>query len=94
MEKLYGYRVPVRKYEKVEMDGGCDTMWRYLMLERNVHLEVVKMVNFAMSIIDSLKAERKRRKVGRKRNWKSMEIFIHWCLKYISEKKKDWKSII
>ena len=40
-----------------------------------------------MSIIDSLKAERKRRKVGRKRNWKSMEIFIHWCLKYISEKK-------
>ena len=57
------------------------------MLERNVHLEVVKMVNFAMSIIDSLKAERKRRKVGRKRNWNSMEIFIHWCLKYISEKK-------
>lgn len=45
------------------------------------------MVNFAMYIIGSLKAERKRRKVGKKRNWKSMEIFIHWCLKCISEKR-------
>lgn len=40
-----------------------------------------------MYIIGSLKAERKRRKVGKKRNWKSMEIFIHWCQKCVSEKK-------
>lgn len=56
------------------------------------------MVNFAIYIVDSLKAERKRRKEGGKeRNWRSMEIFIHWCLKRISEEKlkseePDWES--
>ena len=40
-----------------------------------------------MYITGSLKAETKRRKVGGKSNWKSMEIFIHWCQKCVSEKK-------
>lgn len=91
MEKLYGYRVPVRKYEKVGLDGGCDTMWRYLMLQKCT-LRSQRNGKFCY-VYNRFFKSRKKEKEGRKKEtrnqWKSLSTGAEV---YIRKEVKKWRT--